>query len=163
MEKINKREVSEANALRRLSALCARGEHSEGEVRQKMRQWGLDSEAQERIVKKLTDNQFVDNERYCRMFIADKLRFNQWGRRKIEQALQQKGIPRQTYQPMLSAIDTSTFADILRPLLEAKRKTIRAASPYEMKMKLARFAMSRGFETREINICIDDIDIDDDF
>ncbi len=163
MEKIKKKEMTEAVALKKLCTLCARGEHSEGEMLQKMRLWGIGNEAQARIMKKLVDNQFVDDERYCRMFINDKLKFNQWGRRKIEQALIQKGISRQTYQPMLNEIDSDRFVAILQPLIEAKRKTTKASSPYELKMKLMRFAMSRGFEAREINICIDEIGIDDDF
>ena len=130
---------------------------------QKMRQWGIDETAQGRIMQNLTENGFVDDERYCRLYIDDKLKYNQWGRKKIEQGLIMKGVDRKIYQPMLSAVDSDVFADILRPLLDSKRRTTKAASPYEMKMKLIRFALSRGFEMREINMCIDETGFDDDF
>lgn len=36
--------MTEAGALRRLETLCARSEHSEGELLEKMRRWGLSDE-----------------------------------------------------------------------------------------------------------------------
>ena len=43
--------MTEAGALRRLETLCARSEHSEGELLDKMRRWGLSDEEQARIIR----------------------------------------------------------------------------------------------------------------
>ena len=77
--------MTEAGALRRLETLCARSEHSEGELLDKMRRWGLSDEEQTRIMEKLVKTHFVDDERFTEAFIHDKIVFNGWGRRKIEQ------------------------------------------------------------------------------
>ena len=77
--------MTEAGALRRLETLCARSEHSEGELLEKMRRWGLSDEEQARIMEKLVKTRFVDDERFTEAFIHDKIVFNGWGRRKIEQ------------------------------------------------------------------------------
>ena len=50
--------------------------------------------------------------------------------------------------------------DVVHPedrqaLLEAKRKSIRAATEYERNAKLMRFALSRGFAADDIRRCID--------
>ena len=79
--------MTEAGALRRLETLCARSEHSEGELLDKMRRWGLSDEEQARIMEKLVKTRFVDDERFTEAFIHDKIVFNGWGRRKIEQGL----------------------------------------------------------------------------
>ena len=42
-----------------------------------------------------------------------------------------------------------------RDLLASKRKSIHAADDYELNGKLMRFAMSRGFELKDIKRCID--------
>ena len=88
------KQITEQQALSRLMALCARSEHSSGEMLQKMRLWGLDEEAQARVMERLTADRYVDDERFTRAFVNDKIRYNQWGRRKIEQALWAKGVDR---------------------------------------------------------------------
>ena len=88
------KQLTEKEALSKLMAVCARGEHCCQEMREKMMRWGIDSSAQQRIIDQLTDRQFIDEERFTRMFVSDKLRFNKWGRRKIELALYRKRIPK---------------------------------------------------------------------
>ena len=42
------RETTEQQAYQKLTALCARSEHCQHEMLEKMRQWGVDEEAQAR-------------------------------------------------------------------------------------------------------------------
>ena len=93
--------MTEAGALRRLETLCARSEHSEGELLDKMRRWGLSDEEQARIMEKLVKTRFVDDERFTEAFIHDKIVFNGWGRRKIEQGLWAKHVDEAVYTPCL--------------------------------------------------------------
>ena len=79
-------------ALLRLTTLCVQGEHCEKDILAKMEKWGLGKEMQASIMEYLVKERFVDNERYCRAFVSDKMRYNHWGQRKIEQALWLKGI-----------------------------------------------------------------------
>ena len=55
----------------------------------------------------------------------------------------------------LNEIDEEEYLSILRDLLASKRKSIHAADDYELNGKLMRFAMSRGFELKDIKRCID--------
>jgi regulatory protein len=135
-------------------ALCARGEHSSGEMLQKMRLWGLADEAQARIMERLTKDRFVDDERFARAFVNDKIKYNQWGRRKIEQALWAKGVDRDVQQRVLDAVDDEEYIKVLRPLLRSKERSITARNEFERQMKLIRFAQSRGFSMAEIEKCL---------
>lgn len=45
-----KKPITEQEALRKLSALCARAEHSSGEMLEKMRRWQLSEDARERVL-----------------------------------------------------------------------------------------------------------------
>lgn len=135
-------------------ALCARGEHSSGEMLQKMRLWGLADEAQARIMERLTKDRFVDDERFARAFVNDKIKYNQWGRRKIEQALWAKGVDRDVQQRVLDAVDEEEYIKVLRPLLRSKERSITARNEFERQMKLIRFAQSRGFSMAEIEKCL---------
>ena len=148
------KEITEELALSRLAAACSRREHCTGEMLEKMRQWKLSDEAQARIIKYLTENIYIDDERFARLFVRDKMTFNKWGRKKIEQALWMKRIDEKLISDILDEIDKNEWKTILLPLLKAKRKTIKAESDYDCSMKLIRFALSRGFTMDVIHDCL---------
>ncbi len=150
-----KQEISEKEALLRLAALCAQGEHCQWEMTEKLRKWEIGEEAQARIMQKLVSGRYVDDERFARAFAMDKVRYNKWGRRKVEQALWQKRIDDDIRQRVLDDISDEEYLNILRPLLKQKRRTTKAASDYELDQKLIRFAVGRGFTFDIIRQCID--------
>ncbi|HRN17003.1 MAG TPA: regulatory protein RecX [Xylanibacter oryzae] len=152
------KEISEKDALFRLSALCSSAEHCSYEMIQKMQKWGLSEEVQDRIMRKLTEEKFIDDERFCRFFVKDKIRYSKWGRRKIEQALWAKRIPASIQQDVLDNVEKEEYLNILRPLLKKKRKSTKAANDYELNGKLIRFALSKGFGMDIIRECIDNAD-----
>ena len=158
-----KKDMTEQEAYLQLAALCAQAEHCQQEMRDKMRRWELDETVQNRIIDRLIKERYVDDERYARAFVKDKIRYNKWGRRKVQQALWQKHIDADIQQQVLDEIDEKEYLDILRPLLKQKRKSIKAESDYELNQKLIRFALGRGFDFDIIRQClnVDDIDIED--
>lgn len=150
-----KKEMTEQEAYLQLAALCAQAEHCQQEMRDKMRRWGLDETVQNRIITRLVKERYVDDERYARAFVKDKIRYNKWGRRKVQQALWMKRIDADIQQQVLDEIDEKEYLDVLRPLLKQKRKSIKAESDYELNQKLLRFALSRGFGFDIIRQCLD--------
>ena len=148
--------ITEDQAFQKLSALCARAEHCSHEMAEKMRKWAMADDAVARVMERLTKERYVDDERYCRFFVRDKIRYNKWGRRKVEQALYMKRIPADMQERVLDEVDPQVYADILRPLLAAKRKSVKAESLYELNGKLTRFALGRGFTPDIIRECLGD-------
>lgn len=143
------KELTEEQLFNKLSALCARAEHCRQEMAEKMRRWQVPADVQERVINRLIDGRFIDDERYCRAFVHDKLQYAKWGRRKIEQALYMKRIPDSVIDTVLDEVDPETYVDMLRPMLQAKRKSIKADSDYELECKLIKFALGRGFSMDE--------------
>lgn len=158
-----RKEITEQEAYLQLAALCAQAEHCQEEMRVKMRRWELNETVQNRIVSRLVKERYIDDERYARAFVKDKIHYNKWGRRKVQQALWQKHIDSEIQQRVLDEIDEKEYLDVLSPLLKQKRKSIRAESDYELKQKLIRFALGRGFGFDIIRQClnVDDIDIEE--
>ena len=150
-----KKEMTEQEAYLQLAAICAQAEHCEQEMRDKMKRWELDETVQNRIIDRLTKERYIDHERYARAFVKDKIRYNKWGRRKVQQALWMKRIDNDIQQRVLDEIDEKEYLDVLRPLLKQKRKSIKAESDYELNQKLVRFALSRGFTFDIIRQCLD--------
>ena len=150
-----KKEMTEQEAYLQLAAVCAQAEHCEQEMRDKMKRWELDETVQNRIIDRLTKERYIDNERYTRAFVKDKIRYNKWGRRKVQQALWMKRIDKDIQQRVLDEIDEKEYLDVLRPLLKQKRKSVKAQSDYELNQKLVRFALGRGFTFDIIRQCLD--------
>jgi len=149
------KQKTEQEAFLTLAALCAQAEHCQYEMTEKMRRWELPDDAQERVIQRLVKERYVDDERYARAFVKDKIRYNKWGRRKVEQALWQKRINEDIRQRVLDDLDDGEYLSVLRPLLKQKSKTTKAVSDYELNQKLVRFALSRGFTFDIIRQCLD--------
>ena len=149
------KELTEEQVFQKLSALCASAEHCSYEMTEKMKKWQVADDVRERVMERLVKDKFVDDERYCRFFVRDKIRYNKWGRRKVEQALYMKRIPADVSARVLDEVDPDTYLDILRPLLQAKRKSVKAGSDYELECKLIKFALGRGFSVEEAREAMD--------
>ena len=155
--------ITETEALNKVAAYCSTAEHCRAEISEKLQRWGLPYDVIDRILKRLVDEKYIDEERFCRAFINDKYRFAKWGKVKIAQALQLKKISYNTCRQLLNEIDEEEYLSILDSLLTAKRKSIHAENEYELNGKLMRFALSRGFEMKDIRHCIQLSDENDDF
>lgn len=153
-----KKPITEQEALQKLSALCARAEHSSGEMLEKMRRWQLSEDAREWVLDRLIDEKFVDDERFARLFVREKICFDRWGRRKIEQALYQKGVASDISRRVLDEVDDEAYVAELKNLIAAKRRSVQAESDYEMRAKLTKYALGRGFGYNVIRQCIDGAD-----
>ena len=149
------KQKTENDAYLTLAALCAQAEHCQYEMQEKMRRWEIPDDAQARVMAKLIKERYIDDERFAQAFVKDKIRYNKWGRRKVEQALWQKRIDDEIRMRVLDEVGDDEYLSVLRPLLKQKRKTIKANSDYELNQKLMRFALGRGFTFDIIRQCID--------
>ncbi|MCI6370363.1 MAG: RecX family transcriptional regulator [Prevotella sp.] len=151
--------MTKEQVLYKLTSLCARAEYCQHDMLEKMRKWEVNSVDKAEIMEYLLREKYVDEERYARHFISDKLRFNKWGRRKVEQALNMKRIPESIYRPILDEQCEEDYEDILMPLLRNKLRTVKGKNSYDIRNKIIRFALSRGFETDLVLKAVDKLQI----
>lgn len=149
--------ISESKALSRMANLCARREYCVFDIETKLKRYNLDKETIEKIITRLIKEKYIDEVRYTRGFIKDKIRFNKWGKTKIEFALRQKRVPEDIVAEAFLEYTDEELNNSLQDLLQAKWKTIKGDSDYEKRNKLIRFGLSRGFEMNNILKCIKNI------
>lgn len=137
--------LSEPIALNRIAAYCSKAERCEWDVRRKLKAWELEGDKIARIVKRLKDECFLSDERFCRSFINDKMRFNKWGKTKIVFELRKRNISSSVYQPILDDFEDESFNEQLESILKIKLKTVKGKDDYDRRNKLIRFALGRGF------------------
>lgn len=138
--------ISPAEALNKAAAYCTLCERCISEVSAKLTAWNITPAEQAKIIERLQSEKFIDEARYCRAFVNDKLRFNRWGRIKIMAALREKKVPRQLINEAVEQINDEEYMDILRSTIAAKQKEHKGKEDYATKQKIIRFAASRGFE-----------------
>lgn len=148
-----------SEALAFAAAYCSASEHCKSEVLDKTVKFGLDQEEQAKLIQRLQQEGFLDERRYVRAFINDRLRFNKWGRIKIRYMLRQKGISAEFTQEGLESIVEEDYLDMLLTLLKQKKPSIKSKSNFEMREKMLRFAAGRGFEPSLISQCLKKLDI----
>lgn len=133
-------------ALTKAMGMCSQTERSRFDIVAKLRQWELSEEEIAKAIDYLVKERFLDEERYVRFYVNDKLRFNKWGKVKLSYMLRQKQIHENIIQAALNQINDDLYEQTLRNLLIAKVKSVKGVSDYERKGKLAVFAQGHGFE-----------------
>ncbi len=141
--------ISPAEALNKAAAYCTLCERCISEVSKKLTTWGVSPAEQQRIIDRLQDEGFINEERYCRAFVNDKLRFNRWGRVKIRAALYEKQLPREYIAQAIEEIDEEEYMQTLHDLVATKQRELKNED-FATKQKIIRFAASRGFEPAKI-------------
>ena len=142
--------ISPAEALNKAAAYCTLCERCTSEVSTKLAAWGVAPAEGKKIIERLTSEGFIDEVRYCRAFVNDKVRFNRWGRIKITAALREKRLPKEFVAAAIEQIDEETYTQALRETIEIKRRELKGADDYAARQKIVRHAASRGFEPAKI-------------
>ena len=132
--------------LEKMAKYCAYQERCVKDVKDKLKSFDLPEKEKTKILDYLLDNRFVDNERFAKAFVRGKVNQSGWGVNKIRFHLMQKGIDKELIDEALGQTDEEVYRQRLIDILKTKSKTVKAASDYEKKRKLAAYAMQKGFE-----------------
>lgn len=154
--------LSPAEALNKAAAYCTLCERCTSEVSKKLTAWGVAPAEQKKIIERLTAEGFIDEGRYCRAFVNDKVRFNRWGRIKIIAALREKLLCGEDINAAIEQIDEEAYEQALCEVVAIKRRELKGADDYAARQKIVRHAASRGFEPAKIFQIIkcDDYEVD---
>jgi len=133
-------------ALGKAMTLCSKREYCFEDIRIKLEQWGLNSGDSNKILNTLARENFINEIRYAEAYARDKFRYNKWGKIKIFAMLRSRKIPADIISSALNSIDDKQYIDTISDLLKNHRRTIKAKNQYDLKAKLLRFGLSKGFE-----------------
>ena len=104
--------LSYENALLRAATLCSRCEQCSPDIIKKLSAWGLSSSDSDKIIERLTELNFLNDERFVKAYAHDKLCFSGWGRKKIQQGLWAKRLPKELIELSFDEIDDEEYTDI---------------------------------------------------
>lgn len=125
---------------------CAYQERTQQEVRDKLYQYGLYSDAVEEVLSELITDGFVNEERYAQAYCRGKFSQNKWGRIKIEIGLKQKGLSPYCIRKGMKEIEEEDYLEQLNDLCKRKWQSLEGEDLYQRKNKTARYLMGKGYE-----------------
>ena len=135
-------ELSKAEWLDKAEGYCARSEHCAADVRRKLYEWGVPADFSDEIVEKLYARDFLNDARFCRAYVHDKVEYQSWGRMKIQAGLRALSLPEKDIREALEGIDETVYRKNLRTLIASRRG--------DSEEKRMRFFLQRGFSFDEI-------------
>ncbi len=117
------------------------------DIRSKLQIWGVGETDIARIISELMRENFINEKRYAEAFVKDKFRYNKWGKVKIRAGLKMKKIPGEIIKTALDSIDDETYRKTIEDLISVHRRSVKAKNQYDLKGKLLRYGLSKGFES----------------
>ncbi|MEZ5197948.1 MAG: regulatory protein RecX [Bacteroidales bacterium] len=115
-------------------------------MKTKLQAFHLQESIYEAIINKLIKENYLNEERFAKMFASGKLRINKWGKNKIYRALQEKRVPELFILEGLNEIEDTEYIEVLRKIISRKSNEISETNLNKRNQKLAKFAISKGFE-----------------
>lgn len=133
-------------AIQKGEAFCAYQERSQYEVRGKLISLGVYGDELEQVILYLLENNFLNEERFAKLYAQGKLRILGWGRNKIKQGLKFKQVSAPLIKKALTTLNENEYLEKLGTVIEKKRSSIKEKQEYKINYKLTQYALSRGFE-----------------
>ncbi|PWJ59516.1 regulatory protein [Dyadobacter jejuensis] len=145
--------------LQKAAMYCAYQERTHEEVRQRLRQWNVWGEEADELIAELISQNYLNEERFAKSYAGGKFRVKGWGRRKIRQELQRRGLSEYSIGQGMNEIEDQAYAEELGSMLAKKKKQLelRETDRFKLKQKLARFAIGKGYESELVWKILEDI------
>ncbi len=154
MEK-GKKYLDAATALQKLQRFCAYQERSHGEVRTKLIELGVYGDTLEMIIVELIQDNFLNEERFARIYARGKFNIKKWGKARIKQELKQKKISDYCIKKAMEEIHEEDYVKTLNELVIKKANLLQESDRYKLRQKLFTYLLQKGYEIERINVALD--------
>jgi regulatory protein len=138
------REDAYATAYATAIDLLARRARSEREIRDRLRAKGHDAETIDRVLIRLRELRYIDDESFSRSWIENRATHRPRGAAALRQELRAKGVDRQTID---QAIEEASLDDVAMAVDAASRKhrSLESLDPQLRRRRLIGYLQRRGF------------------
>lgn len=127
----------------KIAQYCAYQERTQAEVRTKLATWGVWGDEAEELIAFLIAENYLNEERFAKVYAGSKFRVNRWGRRKIVASLKAKGLTAYCVQVGMQEIDPDTYWEALVSEVTKRSRENSLAD----KQRVFRALLAKGFES----------------
>jgi len=135
--------------IEKIQSYCLYQDRCVKEVKNKLYSFKVSSQLVENIVEYLIDNDYLNEERYTKMFIQGKLRIKKWGRIKLKYELRSKGIDIKTINEHINQINEEDYINYFNEFSTSKIKFLKGTKD-QKKRSFINYFTYRGWENNLI-------------
>lgn len=136
----------ESARYQKAARYCGYQERTEKEVQEKLRAWGVTQKEAAHMMQTLKADNFLNEERYVKVFISGKSIDKKWGKRKLAASLTAKGLDQALIHKGLATIEPTDYLQRLRYVADKKKRTLAGATTMQAKQKLTNHLLQKGYE-----------------
>jgi regulatory protein len=140
------KKLTASEVRKKIYHYCAYQERSHQEVKNKLDDLELSSPEVEEMISHLITEGYLNEERFAKAFAGGKFRLKNWGRIKIVNALEAKGLTKNCIRIGLREIDETDYRRTIELLVFKKADQTDEKNIYVKREKLAMHVIQKGFE-----------------
>jgi len=132
------------------SAYLNRRDRTVSEVRHQLERKGISAELADVVVRTLSDQGFLDDDRFAQLFVTDKRELEQWGIERIRRGLHARGIDRDRADAALAAsadLQGSEATELDRALALLRRRFPLPPADRRERERALGVLLRKGYET----------------
>ncbi|TSA51005.1 MAG: RecX family transcriptional regulator [Sphingobacteriales bacterium] len=145
-EKKKKAPLNYAEGLVKARRWCVLQERSHNEVKEKLFTYEVPYRDIQLIISELIGEGFLSEERFAKAYAGGKFRIKHWGKNKITQQLQRKGVSEKNIETGLKEIEEKDYRTTIKKLIQKKLASVKELNNFQKKGKLAQYLMTKGYE-----------------
>jgi regulatory protein len=115
-------------------------------VKEKAYKLGLRKALVEQLISQLIEEDYLNEERYAKLFVGGYFRQKKWGINKIVYALRQKKLSEYTIKKGLKEIDRDEYEKTATKLIKAKWILLKHEQYINRETKAMSYMMQKGYE-----------------
>lgn len=141
------RQLTPQQAFERLADRAATTEICSAEASAKLRDWEIAPDVANKILDRLIAERYIDDRRFTHAYVRDRINNAHWGLLKIRRALTLKQISAAIINEAIdSELNDETYCENLAAALRTKARSMPSPIQSADRVRLIRFAASRGYE-----------------
>ena len=104
----------------------------------------------EEVIDKLIDNKYLDDDRFTKAFIKDKLNFTNWGDYKIKNELKRLGVNEEIIYNNMTSIDDNVYYERINKIIDKDISTNKKYSGIKLKNKIYNHLLTLGYSKEKV-------------
>lgn len=145
-----KKYTGKEEGLQKLKHYCGYQERCHADVKEKLYDLNVNKEYHDELISSLIEEDFLNEERFAKMFVSGKFRIKEWGKVKIQQHLKQKQISDYCIKKAITEIDEEEYEKVFYKHADKKLESLKGGNQYERASKISSFLYQKGFESSMI-------------
>ncbi len=157
MNKGYKQYLTKEQALQKAKHYCGYQERCHAEVVSKLYELGVSKTEHDEIISSLIEENYLNEERFAKLYAGGKFRMKQWGRVRIKSALKEKRISDYCIKKGMEEIDPAQYFDTLVQLANEKYAALKSEQYLVRKKKTQDYLLQKGYESSLVSEVLSDI------